>query len=253
MSTLLAIRTKVRANWPTGYHTATITDAVIDGWINDAQRQLCRRYTFAFMEMEVQKSTTTLTRKYLVPIAGDTGWVDVNSGTTRKFKSEITLELFDQNSERIPLKKLNKPSIEIKSLFRSTTDAGTPMAYCKQNGYYELWPLPDHTQNGGNAFTMNLEYYGYLADLSGDTDHNVLSDLCPEYLERMATAFGYYFGQDSEMGNEWKQRAEEVFAEILSEDVIDSFGTIEEGLHPMDGQSCGDNGTQVYDIKAHYA
>lgn len=253
MSTLLEIRTKIQANWPTGYHSSDITDAIVNGWINQAQRELCRRHAFAFMEIEATQSTADATRKYAVPAVSDGNWTDANSGTTRRFRSEISCELLDRNSERIELTKLFKNDIEKKSRYSDTTDGGTPESYCIQNGYLELWPLPDHTNNGGSAWTINLEYYGYLPDLSGDSSTNFISIEYPEYLEYMATAFGFYFGMDKEQGDYWKERAEQVYQEMVYQDNEKALGNIERGIEPESGQSLASDFGERLDIKAHYA
>lgn len=246
MSNLLGIRTNVRSNWPTEFYSSEITDPILDGWINRAQRKLCRRHNLTFMEQEIQASTVDSQRRYQLPEA------DAVNGLFA-FKSEISCELIDHDNYRVPLTKLFKPIIEIKKLFKDVTDTGIPSHYCIQNGFIELWCLPDHNQNNGEAWTINFEFYGYLNDLSGNTDSNALTVQYPEILEYDATAQGFRFAHDKEKADEWQEKADEVTLELIDEDNTRAYGNIECGLEPLSGQSLGDEGKGYVDLKAHYA
>jgi hypothetical protein len=164
------------------------------------------------MEQECTRSTVDSQRQYNLPTAADANWTDVNSGTVRRFKTEIEngCELLDADSYRKPLTKLFKSDIKSRNKFKNTTDTGRPRYYCSEQEYLELYPLPDHSYNASTAWTIYLAYYGYLADLSGDTATNYITDQYPEVLEYYATALGYRFGADADMEQYWLERAAQV-------------------------------------------
>lgn len=255
MSQLSEIRSDIQANWPTNYHSSDLDNDKTDEFINLAQRWVCRSHNFTFMEQECTRSTVDSQRQYNLPTAADANWTDVNSGTVRRFKSELEngCELLDADNYRKELIKSFKSEIKHKKKFRNTADKGRPTHYCIEQEYIELWKLPDHTYNGGSAWTIYLAYYGYLADLSSDSDTNAITDDYPEVLEYYATALGYRFGADADMEEYWLGRAAQVLAEMMAEDNQKKLSTIEEGIRPARGQSLGgDTDTSELDLKAHY-
>lgn len=249
------IRSDVQANWPTNYHSSDLDDDKTDEYINLAQRWVCRKHNFTWMEIEVTRSTVDSQRQYGLPTAGDTDWTDVNSGTVRKFKAEIEngCDLVDANDYRKILTKLFKSQIKARKEFKNTTDAGTPTTYCIEEEYIELWKLPDHSANSDTAWTIYLAYYGYLADLSDSNTTNAITADYPEVLEYYATALGYKFGEDPDMEEYWLGKARQVLADMIAEDVQRKLSTIEEGMRPEAGQSLGgDDDLTLLDVKAHY-
>lgn len=213
-------------------------------------------HDFTFMEQEIYRSTVDETRKYGLPTASDSNWTDANSGTVRKFKSEIEngVELLDADSYRVPLTKFYKSNIKGSDYFRDTAAAGKPTHYCIEEENIELWKLPDHSYNSDTAWTLYLAFYGYLPDLSGDTDTNAITNQYPEVLEYYATALGYRFGSDADMEKYWLERAAQVLAEMIDEDNIRKYATVEDVIRPLKGQSLGGY-SKVYnvdDLKAHY-
>jgi len=239
LSTLSEIREAVQLNWPSGYHENDIDNDKVDAWINRIQRRICRRHNFTWMEQEVTQNTTDEERKYLLPVAGDSDWAEVESGTVRRFKSEISCELQDYDSNIITLTKAFKEQIENNSDFDDLTAKGTPSHYCLQQSYLWLYKLPDHGDNDDTAFVIDLEFYGYLADLSGDTDTNTITDNDPEVLECGATALGFRFGLDIERAQSWFTDMAGIFEEMKREDEIKELATIEQGMRPRDGQQLG--------------
>jgi hypothetical protein len=252
---LADIRTDIQANWPDSYHSSDLTDDKTDEFINLAQRWVCRQHNFTFMEMEVTRSTVDSQRQYSVPIAGDTDWTDVNSGTVRRFKTEIEngCELVDASDYRKPLTKLFKSQVKERKEFKNTADAGTPSVYCIEQEYIELWKLPDHSANSDTAWTIYFAFYGYLADLASGNTSNAITTQYPEVLEYYATALGYRFGEDPDMESYWLGKAAQVLAEMIAEDTQRKLSTIEEGMRPGIGQSLGgDDDDSLIDVKAHY-
>jgi len=249
---LADIRSDVQANWPSGYHSAVLDDDKTDEYINAIQREVCRAHNFTWMEQEVTQDTTDEQRRYALPTAGDSSWTEVGSGTVFKYKDEISCELIDYNSYRKELKKLFKKSIEEKKLFKDTAAKGTPTHYCIRAGYIELWKLPDHDSNNDTAFTINFEFYGYLADLSDSNTSNEITSQYPLILEYGATAKGYRYGLDIEMAEYYEGLAGKIFAEMVAEDNSRKFSSIEEGMRPARGQSVGGERAEVLDLKAHY-
>lgn len=251
MSELSDIRTAVQSNWPTNYHSTFLTDTKTDEYINTTQRWVCRgtlilpnivpimNYNFSWMKTEVTASTVDSQRRYALPDG---------SSTPLKFKSEISCELKDSDSNRIPLTRKLKNDIENDPRFYDTTDTGTPDTYCIDDFDIWLYPLPDHSQNSSTAWTINLEYYGYLADLSGDTDTNTLTNDYPLILEYGATEMGFRYGQDFEQADYWKNLKQELFLEMVRADQQLELTGLEEGLVPRAGCGTGeaDPGTSGY-------
>ena len=240
MPDLSAIRTRVQANWPTNYHSTELTDAKTDQFINDDLRKVCRLYNFTFMKQEVTQNTTDGQQKYALPTASDSNWSEVESGTVRKFKAEISCELINEDSYRKPLTKVFKDTMENKTDFVDTAAAGTPTYYVMSQGYLWLYKKPDHSVNNNTAFVINLEFYGYLADMSADSDTNAVTDDYSEVLEYGATAAGFRFGMDVDLAEYWEGKFNEVLAEMMREDQIREYGILEEGMIPLEGQSLGD-------------
>lgn len=250
--TLSAIRTDVQANWPTGYHASDLTDAKVNEFLNKAQREICRRHNFKFMEQEVTRSTVDAQRSYSVPTAGDSNWTEINSATVRKYKSEISCELINTNSHRILLDKFRKSDLERRQEFHDTSDSGEPQAYCISSDYIELWEKPNHASNGATAWTINFEFHGYLADLSADGDTNEIVSQYPLALEYLATSFGFKFGFDYEQAEHWKGLFEGIFSGMLLEDETERSSAVKDGMRPVLGQSLGGDNRVYRNLTAHY-
>ena len=165
-----------------------------------AKRRICRAFNFAFMEAEANTTLVVSQRNYGLPDA---------AGSDLRFKTEISMEIIDSNSERIRLKRLFKPDAEWKDRYQDTTETGTPERYSLQKGQIYLYPTPDE------ALTMNLEYYGFLDDLSLDADTNDLVDDYPETLEAMATSFGFRYSFEEERANFWETKANALVQEMI--------------------------------------
>ena len=195
---------------------------LIDQWINDAQRRICRSHNFTFMESEVDTTLVVGQRGYALPTA---------SGDDLRFKTEISLEIIDSDSDRITLKRIYKQDAENRSEFVDNAGDGTPRNYAIQKGQIYLYPIPD------TALTMNLEYYGFLDDLSADTDTNDLEANYPEVLEAFATSFGFRYVFEEERANYWESKGIDLISEMVRESNDMKYGNIEEGMFPEDG-SC---------------
>jgi len=245
---LSVLRTNVQGNWPIGYHSTELTSAKVTGFINDAQKWVCRgnlvlpsgqviSHNFSFLEQEVTRSTTTQQQKYSLPTAGSTDWTEVASGTVRRFKSEITCEIINSENYRLPLERRFKTHIENDSEFANTLGYGIPSVYCITQEYLWLYKIPDHDYNNSTAFTINFEFYGYLPPLVEDTDSNVLTNNFDEVLEYRATAMGFRFGYDADKAEYFEAKAKERLYEMIREDEDRKLTGIETGLEPDAGQS----------------
>jgi len=201
------------------------TGGRIDDWINDAKRVICRTHNFAFMETEITASTVDEQQAYSLP-----------DGTNAlRFKSEISCELINADACRVPLIKKNKQDLEDMRRYRDTEGYGTPRYYAIQYGQIHLFPAPDHGANNDTAWTLNLEYYGYLDDLSEDTDTDDLIDGFPEVVEALATARGFRFSHEYDKAAQWKADAMAMIFDMVKEDVVMKYGTLEEGMEPRAG------------------
>lgn len=240
--TLSELRTQVQANWPDGFHSGKLTTAKINTFINDAQKWVCRgsvllpggvlNHNFSFLVTETEADTVDSQRRYDLPSSG-TGIL--------AFKADLNIELIDSEGYRRPLIKQHKKNIEDKTQFANTAGTGVPGYFCIEQGDIWLYPLPDHSYNAGNAFTINMEYYGYLTDLSGDDDENTLTEDNPEILIWKATAAGFRFGFDIDQAEYWENKSKERLIEMIYEDQDKTLSAIEEGMTPDDDQSLNYN------------
>lgn len=240
MSTLLStIITQVKSNFPSGFHTSDLTTTVLTRYGNEVQREACRAHNFAFMKQEVTRSTSDETQKYTVPTAGDSNWTEVLSDSTvLRFKKDISLELINSQSYRVPLIKLHKQLLEDKRILVEETGKGIPRYYDVDQARIWLYRIPDHSYNAGSAWTMNFEFFGYLADLASG-GNNVLTNNHPLLLEYGITARGFVFAKDWRAADRWQDMAKGIYAQMLEEDSDLQLSGQEEGFFPDSAQSIG--------------
>lgn len=213
------IRTRVASN----INRDDIPDTaggLIDRWINDSQRRICRAYNFTFMESEADTTLVVGQRNYALPTA---------SGSDLRFKAEISLEIISDGSRRFRLKRIFKQDAENDIQFADTSGTGTPRKYSLQKGQIYLYPKPN------TALVMNLEYYGFLDDLTDDTDTNDLVDDYAEVLEAFATSMGYRYVFEEERANYWEGKGTALVNEMIAESRNDRYGNQEEGMAPEPG------------------
>jgi len=241
MSTFSEIRTNVNDALE-GDDFVNLTPAKLNEWINSAQRWVCNgilllptgktlNHNFSFLETEVEASTVNEQRRYDLP-------TEDAASSIMKFKAEKSdgiCELIDYNDCRKKLTKLYKSEIEQRTKFVDIADKGIPSHYCIDQGDIWFYPLPDHSANNDEAFTINFEYYGYLITLSDDDDTNYLTENYPEIVEWKATALGFEWSKDALAGY-FNDKAKERLFEMIVEDEKKKGG-IEEGLQPAPGQS----------------
>lgn len=241
MSTALStIITNAQSNWPSGFHDAELTTAVLVRYANDIQREICRTYNFDWMKQTVRRSTVNETQRYAVPVAGDTDWTELlgPSATVLRFKRDIDLWLMNSQSYRVPLTKVHKSILEDKAKLVKVTGKGIPEYFTVEQGKIWLYKIPDHSYNSSSAWTMNLEFFGYLADLASGGS-NVITNNHPLVLEYGITARGYAFAKDWEAANYWRGKAQEIFAEMIEEDKDLQLTGQEEGFYPSDADAIG--------------
>jgi hypothetical protein len=198
------------------------------------------------MKQEVTRPTADETQKYSLPIdeASGTTWTEVLDGAKiLRFKRDISLELINSQSYRVPLIKLHKQLLEDKKILAKETGKGTPRYYDVDQSRIWLYQIPDHNYNAGSAWTMNFEFFGYLADLATG-DSNELTDNHNLLLEYTATARGFVFGRDWAAVEKWKQMAQDIFAAMVDEDLDLQLSGQEEGFFPDSADSIG--GGDVY-------
>ena len=250
--TLLELVEQVQSNWPTGFHSDDLTKSKVIEFVNNAQRWICRgsiivpgmalNHNFSFLKQEVARNTVTQTQTYSLPTAADTTWTTVPAGgVVRKFKADDTCELKNSEDYRVPLIKQLKRNMEEKMEFLNTLGYGIPTHYVIDGDYLWLYRIPDHAYNSDEAFTINLEFYGYLADLSADSDSNVLTNDFPDILEYHATAAGFRFGFDIEQAEYFENKAKERFIEMITSDQDKTLSALEEGMYPSGEQSLNFN------------
>jgi len=236
--TLANVRTNVSDNLEAADY-ADIDSAKLNRWINRSQRWVCKgvlflptaekiQHDFTFLEAELEADTVDGQRRYDLPNA---------TGGILAFKKEINIELIDYNNYRKPLVRLDKKEIEDRKKFQDTKDKGTPSHYCIEQNDIWLFPLPDHSVNNDTAFIINLDYYGWLTDLSDDGDTNWLITNEPEVVEWKATALGLEWQKDA-LASYFNQKAEQALYELIMDDIARSTGE-ERGMRPDRGQCIG--------------
>lgn len=246
MSTALStIVTQARSNFPSGFHADDLTTTVLTRYANDLQRELCRAYNFAFMKQEVTRSTANETQKYTLPVAGGSAWTRVleRHDAVLRFKRDISLELINSQGYRlnpsgVGIIKLHKQILEDKKVLAKETGTGIPRYYDVDQGRLWLYKIPKHSLNADTAWTMNLEFFGYLADLASG-GNNVLTNEHPLVLEYGITAKGYAWAKDWPAFEKYVGLARDVFAAMVDEDKDLQLSGIEEGFFPDPAQSIG--------------
>lgn len=219
---------------------------LIDRWINDAQRRVCRAHNFAFMEAHVTRDTSDETRAYSLPTAGDSDWTEIDSGTVLRYRAEINCELINSDSYRVPLTKKYKQDIEDDPRYRDTEGYGTPKCYSMQNGKLHLEPPPNHSSNSDEAWTIDFEYYGFLADLSSDSDNNDLTNNYPDVVEAFATSCAFRYVLEFDTGKAWERDGIDLVNEMVIEDNRNKHGNIEVGMQPRRGSGMYPNQRKGY-------
>ncbi len=202
---------------------ADVNGGLVDQWINDSQRKICRAYNFAFMETEVTTSTVDEQQNYQLP---------AGSGSDLRWKAEISCELINSDDYRVRLSRIFKQDAERRDTNQLSTDSGTPSHYSIQKGQIYFYPIPDHAFNSDTAWTVNLEYYGFLDDLSADTDTNDLITNYPEVVEAFATALAYEYALEEERASFWLNKGNGLVQDMVAEDISNQYGNIEEGMEP---------------------
>jgi len=234
--TLSAIQTDISNRLPNGYFSSIITMAELTALINDAQRWVCRSHNFHWMARECTQSTTDGQQRYDLP---DGTHADGNGVTVWRYKQDRSVELIDHNSYRVPLTRGYKRDIENMLDYADTSDSGTPEMYAIDHEDLWLYPAPDHSDNSDEAWTINLEYYGYLPDLSDSNTSNFLTSHCPELLVYKALALAYQIGQDYDKAQYWEIKAEELRLQLQREDFAAVHGGIETGSQPTTPNAFG--------------
>lgn len=247
LATMIDIRTDVQALLPSGYFSSVLTDAKLLALINTAQKWVCRgtwinpegrrcTYNFDWLERECTQSTVDEQQRYALP-AGDTD--DAGGVCVWRYKEEISVELIDYQSYRRPLTRAFKEDIENDPTFADTADVGRPEAYAIDHSNIWLYPKPDHGRNNDTAWTINMEYFGYLPDLTVAAPSNYLTAECPEILKCKALSLAYQVGHDYDASEYWNAKAAELLIELVNQDSSAVHSGIETGMIPITHQAPG--------------
>jgi hypothetical protein len=233
------LQTAVNDNVETSHFT-NWTAALTKRWINRAIRWACEgqvitpagllSHDFSFLINEVQANTIDEQRKYDLP--------DGAAATIWEFRKDKNVELINASDYRSPLTKLYKTDIEDDPEFAYLLDKGIPTHFCIEQSKLWLFGLPDHSANSETAFVINIEYYGYLPELSADSDTNILTLKFPELIEWKATALGMEWAKD-ELVTYFNNKAKEKLIEMITNDQAVELGAIERGMQPADGAQLG--------------
>jgi len=227
-------------------HFTNWTAVLTKRWINRALRWACEgqvvlpqatgilpltvSHDFSFLTNEVQASTIDEQRKYDLP--------DGSSADIWEWRKDKNIELIDASNYRVPLRKFHKRDIEDDPLFALLTGKGTPSHFCIEQFKLWLFCLPDHSQNSDTAWTINMEYYGYLPTLTADEDSNVLTVKFPDLIESKAAALGFEWAKDPAW-EYFDKQANKRLLEMITNDQSTELGGIERGMQPTAGAKIG--------------
>lgn len=229
-----------------GSQFTNLTDDMRKNWINQALRWVCEgqvivtdqfgktmmiQHDFSFLCCEAQASTVNEQRKYALPDGSVTGVLE--------FRKDKNIELVNSQDYRVPLTKVLKKDIEDDTSFSYLLGKGIPSHFCIEQ--YDIWlyKLPDHSCNEATAWTINMEYYGYLPALSADGDTNIITLKNPEVLEWKSTELGFNWAKDTDGVEIYGNRATKRLLEIINNNQAIKLGALERGCQPVDGQSLG--------------
>ncbi len=199
-----------------------ITASQLNTWINYAQRQICEAFNYDFMQKQGKVVTEDGQRTYILP---------------SDYKDERTLEMINQDDQRVPLYKYTKEQLENE--FKDTTKTGIPKYYCFSQQAIFLYPLPDHSKNGGNRWIMNIEYYGYVDDLVNDTDETELTKKYPQFVMHMTLSEAFDFIYEEEKAQYYYKKAISEFQDIRHQQLKSRLSERLPQATPVQGQSLG--------------
>lgn len=152
-----------------GYFTAS----QVNGWLNNAQKEVQKILNQAFEGFTIKKVQTTLVvgqREYALP-----------SDFKRLHRLELVLAGTDPSNENIQ---------RVSKLTRNQQDLvynqqGTSLGYYFRGNYVVLVPAPDQ------ALTMRMEYEYLLSDMSNDSDTPDLPEQYHEFIALYAARKGF--------------------------------------------------------------
>jgi hypothetical protein len=242
MAALATIRTWITNRLPTGYFGTILTSTELTNLINEAQKEVCRVHNFAWMKRETTQSTVNGQQRYDLP---DGATDDGNGVRVWRFKQDISCELVDHDGQRVPLTCALKNDLENDGSFADTSDSGIPSHYTIDS--FDLWLFlpPDHGDNNNEAWTINLEYFGYLPELSESLTTNFLTDHCDDLLKFGGLALAFELGHDHDEADYWRDKFKEVLGELIEEDLNSVHGPIETGLTPLTKDALGAGGQRA--------
>jgi hypothetical protein len=227
--TLTDILAWVADRLPDGYFSSILTTAKLTSLVNKAQQEVCRRHNFQWMKRECTQATTDSQQRYTLP---DGTTSDLAGVTIWRFKHQISLEMVDAQGYRWPLTLSDKKDIERDLSFANAADTGIPSQYAIDQANLWLYQVPNHAYNSGSAWAMNLEYYGYLPDLSGSLT-NWVTENADDLLNFGCLSRALEIGEDWDKVGYWKGKFDEFLSQLIQEDLMAVHGPRETGLQPV--------------------
>lgn len=179
---------------------STVTDALIDAWINEGLRKAESRHNFRYMEASLSATTVADTRKL--------------DDKPALWKEARTPPWF-QRDDGSDMPMLWAPSAdEMRKQYdtEDTTDDGPPEFVLETESELHVYPFSDSDSDYGDGeYRVRMPYWTYSADLDADADsetENPLLGLAPWYPVWYATAEGLLLTRDESRAATYAQRAE---------------------------------------------
>lgn len=174
------------------------TNSLVGYHINERQKRVCRSFNFSFL----QKTFPTIST------VDGTGSYSLPTG----FKDDLHVYYVDSDGQKYELDQIDLVTAWEK-YGTTSTDKGEPEAWSLEATTFSIWPIPDA------VYTIGIEGFGYLADLSLDADHNELTDNWPELLISGAVADCYLDVGMLEESSFWEGKFQTLLRDLRSVDV----------------------------------
>ena len=194
--------------------------AKVPGWINEAQRDACRRHNFRAMEEELLPVTADQQR---VLVAKPDDWKEARSLPYMYRQDGSTKELDWAPSESDMIRTY---AIQLPDEGNTTpADEGEPRYILEYPTELHVFPLPDDESDwDDDDYRIVIPYWKYLADLSGDNDTNWFTDNHAYYLIWKAVSIGFAYNRDEERAEYYEGKAEPFFKRLKRQDKISRIG-----------------------------
>lgn len=188
----------------------------IQGWINEAIRDACKRHNFRFMEAEQGFTTAARTRELGSKPAR---WKESRGLPyyIRQDGSAREIEWAASESDMVRTYAVDEPA----EGNATPVDEGPPRWLLERPDTIDVYPLPDEGSDwlDGN-YRLVVPFWQYPEDLSADADENFITVEAPYYVIWKAAALGMRWNRDTENALLLEAEAEKQFRRLERQDKL---------------------------------